>query len=236
MAAAVQVHQDISKMANRLKRHVEGWRKYSDIWKADRVTLLDKFKAKVPPTSAFEEKFAKFQKVIAHQGCSSFSKVVWCRWYGRGFMVLLGHNKLLYLKLLVHSCTEAPLHPFVSTRLTHQALSHYCVEGRIHTCIHVCCCLHTQQAVFFCDLAHDMDVGCVRVSNGSLALAVHEECCAWTRSLAAVMRELDVAAVTALRVDIAAKHAVLQQTPEDLAQLKAVLHVINAIRWGGRFS
>lgn len=63
MAAAVQVHQDISKVAARLNRHVEGWRKYSDIWKSDRAQLLDKFKAKTPSLAAFEEKFAKFQKV-----------------------------------------------------------------------------------------------------------------------------------------------------------------------------
>jgi hypothetical protein len=66
MGAAVQVHQDISKAASRLRRHIDGWKKYADIWKADRVTLLDKFKAKGPPTAAFEEKFAKFQKV---RGC-----------------------------------------------------------------------------------------------------------------------------------------------------------------------
>lgn len=67
MAAAVQVQQDITKAGNRLKRHTDSWKKYSDIWKADRVSLLDKFKAKAPPTSAFEEKFAKFQKVCMHK-------------------------------------------------------------------------------------------------------------------------------------------------------------------------
>jgi hypothetical protein len=66
MAAVVQVHQDISKAANRLKRHTDSWKKYNDIWKADRISLLDKFKAKAPPTPAFEEKFAKFQKVRCH--------------------------------------------------------------------------------------------------------------------------------------------------------------------------
>lgn len=87
-----------------------------------------------------------------------------------------------------------------------------------------------QQAAFFWDQAHDTDIGCVRVSNGSLALAVHEECRAWTRALAAAMRELDVVALTALREDIAAKHKVLQCQPEDLEQLKSVLHVINGVR------
>lgn len=32
----------------------------------DRLALLDKFKAKQPPASAFEEKFARFQRVRAH--------------------------------------------------------------------------------------------------------------------------------------------------------------------------
>jgi hypothetical protein len=44
------------------------------------------------------------------------------------------------------------------------------------------------------------------------------------------MRELDVAALTALREDFAAKHEVLQRQPQDLEQLKGVLHVINAVR------
>jgi hypothetical protein len=78
-----------------------------------------------------------------------------------------------------------------------------------------------------------LDIGCVRLSNGLLALAVHEECCTWTRALGAAMRELDGAAVVALREGMAANHAVLQQTPEDLAQLKGVLHVINSVRCGG---
>jgi hypothetical protein len=63
MGAAVQIHQDINKVAARLNRHVEGWRKYSDIWKSDRAQVLDKFKAKAPTLSAFEERFARFQKV-----------------------------------------------------------------------------------------------------------------------------------------------------------------------------
>jgi len=78
MAAVVQVHQDISKAANRLKRHADNWKKYSDIWKADRVSLLDKFKAKAPPTHAFEEKFAKFQKVCGTRWMPGSARaVVW---------------------------------------------------------------------------------------------------------------------------------------------------------------
>jgi hypothetical protein len=88
-----------------------------------------------------------------------------------------------------------------------------------------------QQAAFFWEQAHDTDIGCVRISNASLALAVHEECCAWTRALATAMRDLDVASLAAVREGIAAKHGVLQRQPEDLEQLKGVLHVINTIRW-----
>lgn len=84
MGAAVQIHQDINKMATRLNRHMEGWRKYSDIWKADRLQLLDKFKAKSPITAAFEEKFSKFRKVqvIATSSSSArgifVGKLPWC--------------------------------------------------------------------------------------------------------------------------------------------------------------
>lgn len=87
-----------------------------------------------------------------------------------------------------------------------------------------------QQANFFWDLAHDVNIGCVCISNSALALAVHEECCAWTRALAAAMRELDVSVVNGLREKMAADHAALQQQPEDLEQLKAILHVVNSIR------
>lgn len=195
MAAVVQVHQDISKACNRLKRHTDSWKKYSDIWKADRVSLLDKFKAKAPPTPAFEEKFAKFQKV---------GPVV-CAWLcGAGVQLPFCGASAACAKVL------RPAKPL---------------------CL-LCFCF-VQQAAFFWEQAHDTDIGCVRISNASLALAVHEECCAWTRALAAAMRELDAAALAALREGIAAKHEVLQCQPEDLEQLKAVLHVINTIRWAG---
>lgn len=44
------------------------------------------------------------------------------------------------------------------------------------------------------------------------------------------MHDLDVATLTNIREGITAKHQVLLQQPEDLQQLKGVLHVINAIR------
>lgn len=59
----MNLHQDISKVSNRVNRHTDAWRKYSDIWKTDRNTLLDKFKGKAPSNTAFEEKFSKFKKV-----------------------------------------------------------------------------------------------------------------------------------------------------------------------------
>lgn len=63
MSSAVQVHQDITKSGQRITRHLDAWRRYSDIWKTDKAGLLDKFKAKGPPCSAYEEKFSKFKKV-----------------------------------------------------------------------------------------------------------------------------------------------------------------------------
>ena len=88
-----------------------------------------------------------------------------------------------------------------------------------------------QQAAFFWEQAHNVDIGCICVSNTALALAVHEECCAWTRALAAAMRELDVAKVNGLRERMSTNHAALQQQPQDLEQLKTVLHIINDVRY-----
>jgi hypothetical protein len=65
MAAAVQVHQDVTKCGQRIARHLEAWRRYGDIWKSDKAALLDKFKAKAPATATFEEKFSKFKKARA---------------------------------------------------------------------------------------------------------------------------------------------------------------------------
>jgi dynein heavy chain len=63
MASAVQVHQDITKSGQRISRHLEAWRRWGDIWKTDKATLLDKFKAKAPGCAAFVEKFTLFKKV-----------------------------------------------------------------------------------------------------------------------------------------------------------------------------
>jgi hypothetical protein len=73
MASAVQVHQDITKTGQRVARHLEAWRRWGDIWKTDKAALLDKFKAKVPPCSAFVEKFALFKKARGWEACSFFA-------------------------------------------------------------------------------------------------------------------------------------------------------------------
>ena len=77
MSSAVQVHQDITKCGQRITRHLDAWRRFSDIWKTDKAALLDKFKAKAPPCSAYEEKFSKFKKV------GGARLLVWCIWWGK---------------------------------------------------------------------------------------------------------------------------------------------------------
>ena len=80
MAAAVQVHQDITKSGQRVTRHLEAWRRYSDIWRSDQAALLDKFKAKAPTCAAFEEKFSKFKKVRRPlQAFAPSARACWCR-------------------------------------------------------------------------------------------------------------------------------------------------------------
>jgi hypothetical protein len=77
MSAAVRIHQDLTRQAQRLTSHVEGWTRYSDIWKQDRNSILEKFKAKSPTTSAFDEKFSKFSKVSYQPACGLPRHCMW---------------------------------------------------------------------------------------------------------------------------------------------------------------
>ena len=87
-----------------------------------------------------------------------------------------------------------------------------------------------QQAAYFAEQTQDVHVGCVVVSNATMALAVHEECVAWMRSLSSVMQELDAAAISSMRQRMAMNAAALQAQPAGLDELKGILQVMTALR------
>ena len=46
----------------------DSWRRHQSLWKTDKNSVLDKFKAKEPSCAAFEEKLSKYTKVSWERG------------------------------------------------------------------------------------------------------------------------------------------------------------------------
>lgn len=57
------LNNSIQKAIAGVSRYAESWRRHSALWKTDKGSVLDKFKAKEPAGGAFEEKLAKYTKV-----------------------------------------------------------------------------------------------------------------------------------------------------------------------------
>lgn len=59
----VTLHQDISRTIERIGRCIGSWKEYSQLWRSDRAQVLERFKARCPPTAAYEAKLAHYAKV-----------------------------------------------------------------------------------------------------------------------------------------------------------------------------
>lgn len=59
----LQLNQSIQRTINNVNRYIDGWRRHQALWKTDKSSILDKFKAKAPQFDEFEEKLAKYTKV-----------------------------------------------------------------------------------------------------------------------------------------------------------------------------
>lgn len=55
--------QSVQRAVNGINRYAESWRRHQSLWKTDKGSVLDKFKAKDPSNAAFEEKLSKYSKV-----------------------------------------------------------------------------------------------------------------------------------------------------------------------------
>ena len=49
---------------NGINRYADSWRRHQSLWKTDKGSVLDKFKAREPSNMAFEEKLSKYSKVM----------------------------------------------------------------------------------------------------------------------------------------------------------------------------
>jgi dynein heavy chain len=59
----LSLNHGIQKIISGVNRYVDGWRKHQGLWKQERGQILDKFAAKNPSCSEFEEKLAKYKKI-----------------------------------------------------------------------------------------------------------------------------------------------------------------------------
>ncbi|MEW5308429.1 MAG: hypothetical protein WDW38_000392 [Sanguina aurantia] len=59
------LNNSIQRAIAGVSRYAESWRRHSALWKTDKGSVLDKFKAKEPAGGAFEEKLAKYTKMAA---------------------------------------------------------------------------------------------------------------------------------------------------------------------------
>eukprot|EP00798_Chlamydomonas_sp_ICE-L_P031817 gene31817-7021_t len=64
--AMLQLNQSIQKAISGVNRYLESWRRHQSLWKTDKSSVLDKFKAREPTCSSFEEKLAKYTKPMEY--------------------------------------------------------------------------------------------------------------------------------------------------------------------------
>ena len=63
MKATLQLSQSVQRAVNGITRDADSWRRHQSLWKTDKGSVLDKFKAREPSNTAFEEKLSKYAKV-----------------------------------------------------------------------------------------------------------------------------------------------------------------------------
>ncbi|KXZ49756.1 DHC2 protein [Gonium pectorale] len=59
----LQLNQSIQKAITSVNKYAESWRRHQSLWKTDKSSVLDKFKARDPPAAQFEEKLSKYAKM-----------------------------------------------------------------------------------------------------------------------------------------------------------------------------
>jgi len=58
----LQLNQSIQTTIDGVNRYIKSWQRHHSLWKTDKNSVLDKFKAKEPSCAMFEERLAKYSK------------------------------------------------------------------------------------------------------------------------------------------------------------------------------
>ena len=73
------LNHTIQKTVSGVNRYMEGWKRHQFLWKQDKVSILDKFVAKVPTVEEFEEKLSKYTKMSEDIWATPKDKVRRCK-------------------------------------------------------------------------------------------------------------------------------------------------------------
>ena len=59
----LQLNQSIQVTIDGVNRYIRSWQRHQPLWKTDKSSVMDKFKAQEPSCATFEEKLMKYSKV-----------------------------------------------------------------------------------------------------------------------------------------------------------------------------
>lgn len=81
----LNLNQSIQRAITSVNKYAESWRRHQALWKTDKNSVLDKFKARDPSAAQFEDKLSKYAKVKAPaQGFCSWASTDLCTTCGHG--------------------------------------------------------------------------------------------------------------------------------------------------------
>ncbi len=59
----LHLNQSIQKAIGGVTKYADSWKRHQALWKTDKASVLDKFKARDPSAAQFEDKLSKYSKV-----------------------------------------------------------------------------------------------------------------------------------------------------------------------------
>jgi len=185
----LQLNQSIQGTIGGVNRYIDSWRRHQNLWKTDKGSVMDKFKAHEPSMAMFEEKLNKYSKVRGG-GCGEGKGVGKCKVHETKFGGKCTHA---CARMYAHIHTHKPTHTHTHTH----AHNHNHTHTHAHT--HPCAPPPAQMAQDIAALPKDQEQDFIRVSCHALTASVEEEALGWVRSISAAMLDLDSATLQQLK-------------------------------------
>ncbi|KAF6080979.1 dynein axonemal heavy chain 10 [Phyllostomus discolor] len=75
---AVMIPQNVHRILINLMKYLQKWKKYRPLWKLDKAIVMEKFAAKKPPCTAYDEKLQFYSKISYEVARNSLTKDEHC--------------------------------------------------------------------------------------------------------------------------------------------------------------